>query len=76
MLTAKAAITDGNGNLTIDTITVLPPLQDEVLVEIKAAGVCHTDYQYMSRGISRILGHEGAGVVLAVGAWRFLSQDS
>ena len=68
MLTAKVAIKHGNGNLTIDIITVWPQLQDEVLVEIKAAGVCHTDYQDMSRGISCILGHEGAGAIFAAGA--------
>ena len=68
MIEAKAAITDGYGNLTIDTITVMPPQQDEVLVEIKAAGVCHTDYIYMNREIPRILGHEGAGIVRQVGA--------
>lgn len=67
MIEAKAAITDGFGNLTIDTITVMPPQQDEVLVEIKAAGVCHTDYIYMTREIPRILGHEGAGIVKQVG---------
>ncbi|KAA3657596.1 MAG: histidine kinase [Chloroflexi bacterium] len=67
MIKAKAAITDGFGNVTIDTIEVYPPEQDEVLVEIKAAGVCHTDYIYMSREIPRILGHEGAGIVQQVG---------
>lgn len=68
MITAQAAITDGHGNLFIDEIEVYPPEANEVLVEIKAAGVCHTDYIYISRGIKRILGHEGAGVVLEVGA--------
>ena len=67
MIEAKAAITDGFGNVIIDTIEVYPPQQDEVLVEIKAAGVCHTDYIYMSREIPRILGHEGAGIVRQIG---------
>ncbi|MEM7798844.1 MAG: alcohol dehydrogenase catalytic domain-containing protein [Chloroflexota bacterium] len=67
MIEAKAAITDGYGNLIIDTIEVYSPAENEVLVEIKAAGVCHTDYIYMSRGIKRILGHEGAGIVKQVG---------
>ena len=65
---ARAAITDARGNFSIETIEIEPPQADEVLVEIKAAGVCHTDYDSMSRGVPRILGHEGAGVVKAVGA--------
>jgi len=64
---ARAAITDGCGNFFIDDIEVNNPGPGEVLVEIKAAGVCHTDYIYLSRGVRRILGHEGAGVVLSTG---------
>lgn len=64
---ARAAITDARGGFTIETIEVSAPQAEEVLVEIKAAGVCHTDYDSMSRGVPRILGHEGAGVVKAVG---------
>lgn len=64
---ARAAITDGRGKLWIDTVEVHPPGPDEVLVEIRAAGVCHTDYDFMNREVLRILGHEGAGVVLEVG---------
>jgi S-(hydroxymethyl)glutathione dehydrogenase/alcohol dehydrogenase len=75
---AKAAITDGKGNFVIDTIDVTEPETDEVLVEIKAAGVCHTDYDSLTWGPQLIMGHEGAGVVKAVGpnvshvqpAWR------
>jgi S-(hydroxymethyl)glutathione dehydrogenase / alcohol dehydrogenase len=68
MFSAKAAITDGQGHIIIGTVEVDPPGPDEVLVEIKAAGVCHTDYKYLNRGIVRILGHEGAGIVKEVGA--------
>jgi S-(hydroxymethyl)glutathione dehydrogenase / alcohol dehydrogenase len=64
---AQAAITDGCGNLFIDEIEVVDPGPGEVLVEIKAAGVCQTDYLYLRRGIRRILGHEGAGIVLRIG---------
>lgn len=67
MIEAKAAITDGYGNLSIEPVLVMPPERDEVLVKIKAAGVCHTDYIYMTREIPRILGHEGAGIVQQVG---------
>lgn len=65
---ARAAITDGHGNLFIDEIEVNLPGPGEVLVEMKAAGVCHTDHIYMSRGVQRILGHEGSGLVLEVGS--------
>jgi aryl-alcohol dehydrogenase len=48
------------------------PRRDEVLVELRAVGVCHSDLKMKSvwpEAISPIvLGHEGAGVVLAVGA--------
>ena len=43
MLT-RAAIADGAGAFTIDDIEVAPPRRDEVLVEMKAAGICHTDH--------------------------------
>jgi S-(hydroxymethyl)glutathione dehydrogenase/alcohol dehydrogenase len=67
MIEARAAITDGFGKLWIDTVDVEAPGPDEVLVEIKAAGVCHTDYDFMTREVLRVLGHEGAGVVLETG---------
>jgi S-(hydroxymethyl)glutathione dehydrogenase/alcohol dehydrogenase len=38
-----------------------------VLVAIKAAGICHTDYDSLKWGKQLVLGHEGAGVVVAVG---------
>lgn len=64
---AKAAIADGNGNFSIEEILVADPKNDEVLVEIKAAGICHTDWDSLSWGKPIILGHEGAGVVLKIG---------
>lgn len=63
----KAAITDGKGHFSIQHIEVGEPQGDEVLVQIRAAGVCHTDWDSQSWGKPMILGHEGAGVVLAVG---------
>jgi aryl-alcohol dehydrogenase len=45
---------------------------DEVLVEVAAAGICHTDLicrdQWIPTPLPAVLGHEGAGVVVAVGA--------
>ncbi len=59
--------------LTIETVQLDGPRAGEVLVEIKATGVCHTDAFTLSgddpEGIfPAILGHEGAGVVVEVGA--------
>jgi Zn-dependent alcohol dehydrogenase len=63
----KAAITDGKGNFEIAEIEVNEPQDDEVLIKIKAAGLCHTDYDSLSWGKQLIIGHEGAGVVAKVG---------
>lgn len=59
--------------LTVETVQLDGPKAGEVLVEIKATGVCHTD-EFTRSGADpeglfpAILGHEGAGVVVAVGA--------
>ena len=66
-INCRAAIGHGSGNFSIDDIHVADPLEDEVLVKIKAAGLCHTDYDSLSWGKSIVLGHEGAGVVEKVG---------
>lgn len=69
----KAAVAFAAGEpLVIETVDLEGPRHDEVLVEIKATGVCHTD-AYTLSGIDpeglfpAILGHEGAGVVVEVG---------
>lgn len=58
--------------LTIETVQLDGPKAGEVLIEIKATGVCHTDAYTLSgkdpEGLfPAILGHEGAGVVVEVG---------
>ena len=53
--------TDGKGNFALDEVHIDAPRTNEVLVEIKASGVCHTDFDSMSWGRSCIMGHEGAG---------------
>lgn len=58
--------------ISIEEFTIDEPGQDEVLVRILASGVCHTDLGvkngvYGSDGYPFILGHEGAGVIEAVG---------
>jgi S-(hydroxymethyl)glutathione dehydrogenase/alcohol dehydrogenase len=64
---AKAAIADGCGNFSIEDIEVGAPLADEVLVEIKAAGICHTDHASLNWKRPLVMGHEGAGIVRHVG---------
>jgi S-(hydroxymethyl)glutathione dehydrogenase/alcohol dehydrogenase len=59
--------------LTIETVQLQGPQAGEVLIEIKASGVCHTDAFTLSgddpEGLfPAILGHEGAGIVVEVGA--------
>ena len=58
--------------LQIETVQLDGPREGEVLVEVKATGVCHTDAFTLSgddpEGLfPSILGHEGAGVVVEVG---------
>jgi S-(hydroxymethyl)glutathione dehydrogenase/alcohol dehydrogenase len=64
---AQAAIANGTGQFTLETIEVSEPLGDEVLVQIKAAGICHTDHASLSWKRPLVMGHEGAGIVTAVG---------
>lgn len=63
----RAAIADGAGAFVIDDIEVSSPQRDEVLVEIRAAGICHTDHASLSWQRPLVMGHEGAGVVREVG---------
>ncbi len=58
--------------LSIETVDLEGPRQGEVLVEIKATGLCHTDAYTLSGAdpeglFPAILGHEGAGVVVETG---------
>ena len=67
----KAAFAREIGQLTVDEIELAPPQAEEVLVRVQAAGVCRSDLQTY-RGQLRampplVLGHEGAGIVEAVG---------
>jgi Zn-dependent alcohol dehydrogenase len=58
--------------LRVEELTLEGPRAGEVQVRIAAAGVCHSDYHYMTGDLTCPLpvvpGHEGAGVVEAVGA--------
>ncbi len=68
MTPAKAITSTGDGVFSVREIQVGDPAPDEVLVQVKAAGVCHTDYDSLSWGKPIVLGHEGAGLVVAVGS--------
>jgi S-(hydroxymethyl)glutathione dehydrogenase / alcohol dehydrogenase len=69
----KAAVAFGAGEpLKIETVELDGPKDGEVLVEIGATGVCHTDEFTLSGAdpeglFPSVLGHEGAGVVVEVG---------
>ena len=69
----KAAVAFGaNEPLKIETVELEGPKEGEVLVEIGATGVCHTDEFTLSGAdpeglFPSVLGHEGAGVVVEVG---------
>ena len=63
----NAAISTGDGSFVIDRIKVYDPQDDEVRVKVMAAGVCHTDYDSLQWKKPFVLGHEGSGVVDAVG---------
>ena len=73
MKTRAAVAWKAGAPLTIETVDLEGPGPGEVLVEIKATGICHTDEFTRSGGdpeglFPAILGHEGAGVVLEIGA--------
>ena len=67
-LRARAAIAGGDGGFAIDEVEVAPPAAGEVRVAMRAAGVCHTDHASLRWPGPLVLGHEGAGIVEAVGA--------
>jgi len=68
----KAAVLYGvNEPLKVEEVELDPPSANEVLVKMVATGVCHSDLHVITGDLPRdfpvILGHEGAGVVEAVG---------
>jgi S-(hydroxymethyl)glutathione dehydrogenase / alcohol dehydrogenase len=70
---SRAAVAwEANKPLSVETIEISGPKAGEVLVEVMATGVCHTDAYTLSGLDSEgkfpaILGHEGAGIVREVG---------
>jgi len=58
--------------LSVETLELASPREDEILVRVVATGVCHTDIvvrdQMLPVPLPVVLGHEGAGIVESVGA--------
>ncbi|MCB0845350.1 MAG: alcohol dehydrogenase catalytic domain-containing protein, partial [Bacteroidetes bacterium] len=67
-LRSKSAISTGKGTFVIDYVILSDPQPDEVVVKMKAAGLCHTDYDSLSWGKPIVMGHEGAGIIARVGS--------
>ncbi|MFE2427380.1 Zn-dependent alcohol dehydrogenase [Streptomyces sp. NPDC059373] len=67
----RGVIFDGTAAAVVDDLTVRDPGPGEVLVRIQAAGLCHSDLSVIDGTIPFpapvVLGHEGAGIVEAVG---------
>lgn len=72
-ITCKAAVLwEFKKPMTIETIEVEPPGDEEVRVKMVAVGLCHSDYHaqegyFTFQTLPCILGHEGAGIVESVG---------
>src|SRR5258706_14189027 len=68
----KAAVLNKvNEPMTLDTLEMAPLSATDVLVKVKASGLCHTDLEVIQGSLAYplpiVLGHEGAGIVEAVG---------
>jgi aryl-alcohol dehydrogenase len=70
--TTAAVVESAGAGFTLTDVQLDEPRPDEVLVRIVAAGLCHTDLGVMAGALPfplpGVLGHEGAGVVEAVGS--------
>jgi S-(hydroxymethyl)glutathione dehydrogenase/alcohol dehydrogenase len=71
MKTHAAVLYEPKSRFVIEELTLDEPHQGEVLIHIAASGVCHSDYHLVSGATKHpmpvVIGHEGAGVVEAVG---------
>src|SRR5690349_7727037 len=71
MKTTAALMTAIGRPLEIVDLDLAPPAYDEVLVRVLASGICHSDLSLLAGAwpipLPAVLGHEGAGVIEAVG---------
>src|SRR6266705_2098734 len=67
-----AVVREKSGPFVIDDVELTDPRADEVLVQVAASGMCHTDLHgrdgYFPTPYPAVFGHEGAGIVLATGS--------
>jgi aryl-alcohol dehydrogenase len=67
-----AVINERSGPFVIDTLELAEPRADELVVRVVASGMCQTDLHgrdgYYANPVPAVFGHEGAGVVHAVGS--------
>jgi aryl-alcohol dehydrogenase len=72
MKITAAVVRERSGPFAIETLDLCDPRDDELLVEVVATGMCQTDLHgragYYTTPFPAVFGHEGAGVVRAVGA--------
>ncbi len=72
MQATAAVVREAGGDFVLEDVEVDEPRADEVLVKIVAAGICHTDIAVRNQDINlplpMVLGHEGSGIVEAVGS--------
>jgi len=70
MKTRAAVLRKAGTPWEITELELDPPKANEVLIQMEAAGLCHSDEHIRSRGVARLPlvgGHEGAGVVMETG---------
>jgi aryl-alcohol dehydrogenase len=72
MKTTVAVVNEKGGDFSLEEVELDGPRDDEVLVRIVATGICHTDLHLKDSlpdgmPFPRVFGHEGAGVVEAIG---------
>src|SRR3569833_497496 len=67
----RAAVYRGSSTVSVDEVETPEPGPGEILIRVEACGVCHTDLKKIEYNLlppPRIIGHETAGVIAAVGA--------
>jgi len=71
MIISAAVLRAPSGRLSVEEIEIERPRRGEVLVKVAASGLCHTDWETMNGDqpcrLPAVIGHEGAGVVEAIG---------
>jgi Zn-dependent alcohol dehydrogenase len=72
MYTKAAVLYDTRSDLIVESLLLAKPRSGEVLIKMVAAGICHSDVHVISgqakQELPCVLGHEGAGIVIGLGA--------